>query len=98
MDFAVIVTENIRLIMLRALEQVEGYTLNESILHTVVERFGHKCGRDCIRTQIAWLREQGLVTVEEVAGYFVPTLTQRGADVACGRAVVPGVKKPGPGR
>lgn len=98
MSFQHVISEDIRLVILRALEQVDGYTLNESILHTVVETFGHKCGRDCIRTHIAWLREQGLVTIEEVAGYFVPTLTLRGADVATGRASCPGVKRPSPGR
>ena len=98
MSFADVITEDIRLVILRALEQVPGYTINESILHTVVERFGHKCGRDCIRTNIAWLREQGLVTIDDVAGYFVPTLTLRGADVAAGRSGCPGVKRPSPGR
>jgi hypothetical protein len=89
-------TEDIRLIILRALEQVPGYSLNESILHSVVGRFGHKCGRDCIRTQIAWLCEQGLLTYDDVEGCYVATATGRGIDVAIGAAVVPGVKRPRP--
>jgi hypothetical protein len=33
--------------------------------------------------------------VDDVEGVYVATLTTRGADVAAGRAVVPGVKRPG---
>jgi hypothetical protein len=96
MAFSDLLTTDIRLVILRALEQDLGYSHNESIIHSVVERFGHKCSRDVIRTQLCWLREQGLVTIEDVAGYMVATITLRGADVACGRATVPGVKRPNP--
>jgi len=96
MPFNDLLISDIRLVILRALEQDLGYSHNESIIHSVVEKFGHRCSRDCIRTQLAWLREQQLVTIEDVAGYMVVTITQRGADVACGRASVPGVKRPNP--
>jgi hypothetical protein len=49
-----------------------------------------------IRTQLFWLQEQCLVALEDVAGIYVATITQRGADVATGSATVPGVKRPGP--
>lgn len=96
MEFSELLTADIRLVILRALEQDLGYSHNESIIHSVVERFGHTCSRDCIRIQLSWLREQGLVSIEDVAGYMVATITQRGADVARGRAVAPGVKRPSP--
>ena len=91
-----ILVPDIRLVILKALEQDLGYSHNESILHAIVEKFGHKCSRDQVKTQLAWLREQGLVDLEEVAGIYVATITQRGADVATGRANAPGVKRPSP--
>jgi len=51
-----------------------------------------------LRADLAWLAEQGLVTIEEVATVMIATVTRRGGDVAFGRAVVPGVRRPEPGR
>lgn len=45
----------------------------------------------------AGLKEQGLVMVEDIGTVLVARLTERGADVAAGRAIVPGVKRPGAG-
>lgn len=96
MSFADLVTSDIRLVILRALEQDLGYSHNESIIHAILEKFGHKCSRDHVRTQLSWLQEQGLVTLDDVSGIYVATITQRGADVATGAATVPGVKRPSP--
>lgn len=96
MSFSNLLKEDQRLVILRALVQDLGYSHNESIIHKVLEEFGHACSRDCVRTHLSWLQEQGLLTVKDVAGYMVATITQRGADVACGRASVPGVNRPSP--
>lgn len=96
LSFARLITEDIRLVLLRALQEDSGYSLNESVLHTVLELFGHKVGRDRVRTELAWLAEQGLVVIERVASVDVATITRRGADAAVGRIAVPGVKRPGP--
>jgi len=97
MEFDDLLTEDARLVILRALEKDLGYSHNESILHSFVEIYGHACSRDKIRTNLTWLQEQGLVTLKTVGTIYVATITQRGADVATGRAVVPGVKRPAPG-
>jgi hypothetical protein len=91
------VTADIRLIILRELKDTQGYRSNESVLQQVVEKYGHSCSRDCIRTQLSWLEEQALVTLAD-PGVLVATITQRGVDVARGSAPVPGVKRPSPGR
>lgn len=96
MSLATLISGDIRLILLRAMEEVPGYQLNESVLHKAVGIFGHNVSRDVIRTELAWLREQGLITMDEVLGYFVATLTTRGADVATGRSTIPGVERPSP--
>lgn len=97
MSFTDLLTEHTRLIILRLLAQDAGYDLNESILADLVREFGHSISRDGLRVQLAWLEENGLVTLRTVAGALqVAKLTGRGGDVAAGRAVVPGVKRPGP--
>jgi DNA-binding transcriptional ArsR family regulator len=97
MAFADIMNEDERLVILRVLaEDTGGYSANESIIHSILGEFAHKVSRDKVRTQLSWLSEQGLVTLRDVAGCMVATLTSRGIDVASGLAIVPGVKRPRP--
>lgn len=60
-----------RLVILRALEEDAGYTLNESVLHSILEAMGHMVSRDRVKTDIEWLAEQGLVTTHEVVNVQV---------------------------
>jgi hypothetical protein len=53
--------------------------------------------RDRVRTELAWLAEQGLVKVEAFESIRVASITRRGQDVAAGLATVPGVRRPGAG-
>lgn len=94
--FAEHFAEDRRLVILRVLEGAPSYTANEFILQATLARFGHSVPLDRIRTDLAWLAEQDLVTV---AGdrRNVATATARGLDAAAGRATVPGVKRPLPG-
>lgn len=85
-----------RLLILRSLREMAGYSANESILDSCLETYGHNISRDAVRTHMRWLEEQGLVNVENVGGCLVAKLTGRGDDVATGQAVVDGVKKPRP--
>lgn len=96
MNFKDVVTEDIRLVILRTLGETNGYSCNESILHVIVGKFGHAVSRDRIKTELRWLEEQGLVTLGDVAGIYIATVTQRGIDAATGCATVPGVKRPAP--
>ncbi len=97
-DYACFVEEDRRLVILRTLEEDPGYSMNESVIQSVLASFGHNVSRDRVRQDLAWLAEQGLVRLETVVSVQVATLTGRGADVATGRARVPGVKRPSPGR
>jgi len=96
MSFSDLKTQDQRLVILRLLEQDKCYTLNDSMLQDYLGALGHKCSRDCVKSHLAWLQEQNLVTVNDVLGVMVATLTSRGVDVATGCAVVPGVKRPRP--
>ena len=86
-----------RLVILRALAEDSDYSVNEFILRRMLEVMKHKISRDLMRTELVWLEEQGLVSVEEVEGTMMATLTGRGKDVADGAVVVPGVQRPEPG-
>lgn len=90
-DFA---TEDRRLVVLRLLSESNAATANEYLLQSALEQYGHSVGQDRLRADLAWLAEQGLVTVAQPGGVHVATLTPRGDDVAHGRARVPGVKRP----
>lgn len=94
-EFAQFLREDQRLVILRVLAELPSYKTNSSMLVTLLDRFGHTPTRDQVKTELLWLAEQALVTVEDVSDILVATLTERGADVAKGRARVPGVKKPG---
>ena len=92
-----IFTKDQRLVILRSLEEC-GYDANESILNDCLDMYGHDISRDLVRNHLLWLEEQGLITIARLNSngkeFYVATITQRGLDVAQGRAFVDGVKKP----
>ena len=89
-------TLDLRLCALRILAEASGYRANESLLGALLRAWGHVASRDRLRGELAWLREQGLVAIDEIGGVMIATLTERGHDVASGAATVPGVRRPGP--
>jgi len=96
MNFDEIMREDQRLVLLRLLARQTQYKANSSVLTAAMDNLGHSISRDQVKTHLRWLEEQGLVAIEEpIDGLLVAKLTERGQDVACGNAVVHGVKKPG---
>lgn len=90
-------SEHHRISILKLLAQDQGFSLNESIMADGLDIYGHTLSRDQIRTQLTWLAEQNLITLDNVGGQlYVATITSRGLDVAQGKATVPGVKRPRP--
>ncbi|PLX97310.1 MAG: hypothetical protein C0621_00160 [Desulfuromonas sp.] len=96
MSITDLITQDIRLVLLRALAEDPGYSMNDSVLQQLLAMFGHTISRDRVRTELRWLEEQQLVSNSEIATVLVAKLTARGADVASGAARVDGVKRPGP--
>lgn len=86
--------EHLRIALLRTLAKAPANQLNDSILADVVRNAGIGATRDQVRGELQWLSEQGLVGLESFDALVVATLTQRGEDVAVGRSLAPGVKKP----
>lgn len=96
-DYAKHLAEHRRLAILRFLTEALDYSLNESILCDLLAHFGMRVSRDMLRADIAWLADLSLVTVDKaLEDVDVVRLTERGNDVAAGRTVVPGIKRPSP--
>ena len=89
------VTEDLRLAILQIIEGAGGET-NSRILAAELPGVGHRVGADRLRTELAWLDEQGAVTLAEVGSMHVVALTERGADLVAGRATIPGLRRPAP--
>ena len=96
-SFSQALTEDRRLSLLLILAETPGYSANAFLLRdAVADIYGHKASVDQVRTDLAWLGEQGLVVAKITGDVAIASLTPRGADVAAGRAAVPGVKRPMP--
>lgn len=89
--------EDMRLVILRILAELPAYRANSSILVKALERFGFTPTRDSVKTEILWLHEQGFVNAEDIGPVLVATLTERGADIASGRARAGGISRPSAG-
>lgn len=94
--FAQKLSEERRSALLSTLATMPGYRANERLLHDVVSDAGLPCSRDQVRSDMAWLRDQGLITLQDLAGVYVAQITQPGMDVASDRVKVPGVAPTGP--
>ena len=90
------VVEDRRLAILRILEGSPEYRANLYLIQRMLASFGHSASLDALKTDLAWLAEQGLIEIDSVGNVEIPQILARGLDVACGRATVPGVARPMP--
>lgn len=97
MNFADFQTADRRLVLLKALEGAVQYRANAYLLRRFCDAMAHVVSADRIEQDLAWLQEQGLISLVKELNVSIATLTARGLDVATGRAVVPGVQQPAPG-
>ncbi len=95
-DYTKTISKHRRLTILRFLSDSPEYTSNGSILVEVCNNFGVTSSHDQVTGELAWLRENGMATIDEAAGFTVATATKHGVDIAQGRARHAGVKRPGP--
>ncbi len=95
-DFADIINEDLRLVLLRLLSEAPQYLANSSVLHKGAGMMGFHASRDQVNSQLDWMGENGLVKIEAVGPVKVATLTGRGLDVAEGTIKATGVARPSP--
>lgn len=73
------------------------YALNEGALEDALEAVGYPVSHATLRTTAGWLEEQGLVRIaNRERNLWIVALTKTGEDVARGRSIVDGVKRPSP--
>ena len=96
MRFSDFARERRRLSALQLLAEAPEYSHNDAVLRAGLSAVGHPVSADALRADLAWLAEQGLAAVEAVGEVRVVRLTERGEDVAAGRARCPGVARPRP--
>ncbi|MFJ2713430.1 ArsR family transcriptional regulator [Pseudomonas sp. NPDC087346] len=94
-QYADFIRQDVRLVILRLLVEMTAYRANSSVLTMALDSYGHTLSRDQVKTELHWLAEQGALTVADVGPVLVATLSERGQDIAAGRARVPGIKRPG---
>jgi hypothetical protein len=96
-DYRDIVKEDQRLAILQVLEQDPDFSHNDRVIQRALQAIGHGMSSDRVHTELHWLSEQGLITLQPTADMLIAKLTKRGEDVALGHARVPGVARPRPG-
>jgi hypothetical protein len=96
MSYAQIVSEDIRRKVLEVLETDPGFSHNEGIIQQALGFVGHRISSDKLRTELAWLQEQGFINTQDVSGVIIAKLTARGEDIALSRATAPGVARARP--
>lgn len=97
MDYQDHINKDVRLIILKALHSQDDYSLNSSILQTLLEGYGHTESRDYIHNQLRWMeRNVQAVKITQAGSVLVATLTNAGRDHVERRARLEGIKRPSP--
>lgn len=92
MSYKETLSQHRRLAILKHLESVR--TANVSILTDVCDAVGVRSTRDQVTSDVLWLGENGFVEHGGKGEVIVVTLLERGAEIASGKAVHPGIKRP----
>lgn len=87
--------QEVRLIILRALNDDPDGTMSERRLLIVFEQFGIMKGRDYLRTQLRWLESDArAVILREPGTSMIATLSEQGEAHVTRRAVIEGIMRP----
>lgn len=96
MSYADTIRKHRRLAILRHLAECSDYTSNASILVDVLDGVGVTSTRDQVVTELAWLKEQGFVTIEDRGFFVIAEATRAGVEIAQGRGTHPEIQRPSP--
>lgn len=87
-------TQDARLVILRALNDQPDGRLNESIISVVLETFAHRRSREWVRQQLRFLQDMGAVRNTEAGTVLISEITRNGVDHVERRTILEGVKRP----
>lgn len=96
MSMVKLIQETTRLLILETLTEMPGYSAADTLIDEALDSKGHFVSFDEIKTAIAWLERQGLLTTSVSLDTNIAKITQSGIDAAKGQAMVPGVRRPRP--
>lgn len=82
--------------ILEALEREPDYKANGLELIAWLDDVGMNISVDKLHTELQWLEEQGLITLESARSIKIAKLTQRGLDLAQHRMLSDGVARARP--
>ncbi|MBW7862751.1 MAG: ArsR family transcriptional regulator [Rhodocyclaceae bacterium] len=94
MSFSDFLRKDLRLVILRILNDMPAYRANSSVLSNVLHQFGHTATRDQVKAELRWLEEIDCVSIEEAGSVLVATLKERGQNAAEGKTVIDGIARP----
>lgn len=91
-------TEHRRLAILTILADDSNYSVNDRLLQQILglEQHSQSVSIDLLRTDLAWLEEQGLISTRQLPTGHLATLRTRGLDVSTGATKAPGIARPAP--
>lgn len=93
-DFNEHLAQDARLVILKELSKQTDNRLNESLLQSVLETFGHRRSRDWVRQQLRYLSDIGALSLTEAGTVLVAELRRSGLEHVERRTVLEGVKRP----
>lgn len=70
-----------------------GGELNDDVITIMLAELGHRVARSDVANELTWLRDVGLVRLEQSGNYVVAASTSDGRDVALGRLRYDGVSR-----
>ena len=86
--YADLINQDRRLVLLQALAQAPDYALRETVLVRLLAGERLAIGSDDLRTELRWLADRGLITIEYHDDIQAARITQRGLDAAAGLVVI----------
>ena len=93
-DFATIVREEARLIILKALDEQPNERLSSSVLVEVLAMYGIHKERGWVHDELAWLADRDAVKLTDAGTVKIAELTDRGKRHVDRHWVIEGVKRP----
>lgn len=85
-----------RLAILRFLKDCAEYSANGSVIKDVLNGISVGSTSAQVTTELVWLRDQGMVTLEDLGFALLATATVAGLEIASGIATHPDVQRPSP--
>ena len=93
-DYARLVREEARLVILKALAEQVNETLSSSLIVAALETFGIYKERSWVHDELAWLADAGAITVSDASTVKIAVLAEKGRRHLDRHVAIEGVKRP----